>query len=30
MQPTKELYSWADRHGTRELLYQIRSEIPPH
>ena len=24
------IYSWTDRHGTRELLDQIRGEIPPH
>lgn len=24
------IYSWADRHGTRDMLEQIRGEIPPH
>jgi hypothetical protein len=23
------IYSWADRHGTRELLDEIRASIPP-
>ena len=23
------IYSWADRHGTRALLDEIRSDIPP-
>jgi hypothetical protein len=23
------VYSWADRHGTRALLEEIRGEIPP-
>ena len=24
------VYDWSDRHGTRALLDEIRSSIPPH